>query len=148
MWLDLDGLRVVHACWDDEQIAVIEAARERFGDVSTEFLCEATERGTRLYLAIEDVLKGKEITLPAGCSFRDKDGNERHQMRIKWYSSPADQTFASYALPADDNLPKEPLPDSLMKSVTPYPSDAAPVFFGHYWLPAEQAERLAANVAC
>ncbi len=69
-------------------------------------------------------------------------------MRIRWYSSAAGQTFASYALTAVDNLPKEPLPDALVDSLKPYPAQAPPVFFGHYWLRAERPERMAPNVAC
>jgi hypothetical protein len=75
MWLTLNGLRIVHACWDDDQMAVIDAARNAHGGVSTEFLWEATNRGTQLFDAIEDVLKGKEVELPDGQSYHDKDGH-------------------------------------------------------------------------
>ena len=40
------------------------------------------------------------------------------------------------------------MPEKLIASLTPYPSDADPVFFGHYWLQADRPSRLAANVAC
>ncbi|MCH7727795.1 MAG: metallophosphoesterase, partial [Planctomycetes bacterium] len=64
MWLELNGLRIVHACWDADQISVIETARNKYGGVSAEFLYQATKRGTQLFQAIEDVLKGKEVNLP------------------------------------------------------------------------------------
>ena len=69
-------------------------------------------------------------------------------MRIKWFRSPENETFASYALTADDGLPDDSLPESWIASITPYPTGADPVFFGHYWLRAESPTRLAANVAC
>jgi len=148
LWLQLDGLRIVHACWDARQMAVIEAAQQSHGGVSTAFLGEATDGESPLFHAIEDVLKGKEISLPEGNFYLDKDGHERRAMRIKWFRSPASETFASYAFSTDDGLSNEPLPESVAESVVPYPSDADPVFFGHYWMRAERPERLASNVAC
>lgn len=35
--------------------------------------------------AIETVLKGMEIELPDGQSFFDKDGNARHNVRVRWF---------------------------------------------------------------
>lgn len=148
MWLTLDGVRVVHACWDADQMDVIQAALVEHGGMSSEFLSEATKHGTRLYQAIEDVLKGKEVRLPDGKSYHDKDGNERHAMRIKWFSSPVNETYASYALTTAEGLPTDALPASLIESVTPYPVDADPVFFGHYWLRDEYPSYQASNVAC
>jgi hypothetical protein len=116
--------------------------------MSSEFLSEATKHGTRLYQAIEDVLKGKEVRLPDGKSYCDKDGNERHAMRIKWFSSPVNETYASYALTTAEGLPTYALPAFLIESVTPYPVDADPVFFGHYWLRDEYLSCLASNVVC
>ena len=36
------------------------------------------------YEAVETLLKGKEIELPNGQSFFDKDGNARHNVRVRW----------------------------------------------------------------
>jgi hypothetical protein len=38
-----------------------------------------------LYLAIEVILKGKEMELPEGICFNDKDGKKGHDIRIKWW---------------------------------------------------------------
>ncbi len=122
--------------------------RRTYGGVTAEFLCDATHRGTPLYRAIDEVLKGKEVSLPEGMSYHDKDGHERNAMRIKWFRSPANETYASYALTVDDGIPEDALPSSMLESVTPYPADANPVLFGHYWLRAEQPFRLEHNVAC
>ena len=148
MWLDLKGLRVVHACWDDRQIAVIRSGIEQHSGVTSEFLRRASTKDSPLHLAIEDVLKGKEIRLPDGMSYVDKDGNERHAMRTKWYESVAHKTYHSYALTADPDLPDNPIQESVAHLATPYPADAPPVFFGHYWLRAEVPAVLAPNVAC
>lgn len=148
MWLDLEGLRVVHACWDDRQIAVIRSGIEYHGGVTSGFLHEASTKDSPLHLAIEDVLKGKEIRLPDGMSYFDKDGHERNAMRTRWYESAAQKTYRSYALTADPDLPDDPIQESVARFATPYPADASPVIFGHYWLRAEVPTVLAANVAC
>jgi hypothetical protein len=127
---------------------VIETAQNDCDGVSTEFLHQATTDGSQLYQAIEDVLKGKEIDLPEGVCYFDKDGHKRTAMRVKWFRAPEGETIASYALTADDGLPTELLPESAVDSATPYPGDAVPVFFGHYWLRADCPTSLAANVAC
>jgi len=93
------------------------------------------------------VLKGKEVSLPPGQTLVDKDGHARSTLRIQWYRSPQDETLASYAmgeLGGQDN----PLPTDVIGPVSPYPPDASPVFFGHYWLRGERPARLASNVAC
>jgi hypothetical protein len=40
------------------------------------------------------------------------------------------------------------LDESVVAAAAPYPSDAKPVFFGHYWLSAARPAVLAENVAC
>jgi hypothetical protein len=148
MWLQLDGLRVVHACWDPDGMAVIKSALNRHGGATKEFMAAAHVRGSALFDAIEDVLKGKEIALPAGRSFADKDGNERSQMRIRWFESPGTRTYAQYSLSSESGFPEIPLPADIEQYVRPYGACECPVFFGHYWLRAEQPSRLAPNVGC
>ena len=43
MWLDLDGLRIVHACWDENRMARIR------GPVTDEFLSAACLSGGTLF---------------------------------------------------------------------------------------------------
>lgn len=147
MWLDLDGLRVVHACWDERAVQTIKLARPNNEKLTTEFLHSACEEGNALFESVEIVLKGKEATLPEGISFPDKDGHIRTATRIRWFLSPQGQTYRTYALTdkIDCDLELEP---SVIEAATPYPTDAKPVFVGHYWLSGDRPELLADNVAC
>ena len=99
-----------------------------------------------LYQAVENVLKGKEVSLPCGVSFSDKDGHDRTEVRIRWFEHPAGKTFKQYAFHPVEEIPDMPVPES--KRVTPYDRSEPPVFVGHYWLKADRPARLAANVAC
>lgn len=76
LWLDLGGLRVVHACWHPQSISVVE---EQCGS-STPFheldhLVAAATEGAPLYQAVETLMKGPEISLVAHGQGRylDKD---------------------------------------------------------------------------
>ena len=73
MWLDLDGLRVVHACWDQKSIDLLAELAGRECYLNPGLLVRASTKGAPEYEAIETLLKGHEIGLPEGISFRDKD---------------------------------------------------------------------------
>ena len=148
MWVDLDGIRVVHACWDAQSMNVIEGAIDEHGYGSTDFMRLATENSSPLFQAVKNVLKGKEVSLPCGVSFADKDGHGRTAVRIRWFEHPARKTFKQYALPPVEEIPNMPVPESASNRVTPYDRSEPPVFFGHYWLRADRPARLASNVAC
>jgi hypothetical protein len=147
MWLDLDGLRAVHACWDEQAINLIAEGYSEHGGVTSHFLHSACREGKPLFSPVEIALKGKEVKLPKGMSFTDKDGNLRTETRVRWYLSPKDQTYRRYAL-TDEIASDEFLERSLIDVAAPYPVDAKPVFVGHYWLSAQRPEVLADNVAC
>ena len=142
LWLDLGGLRVVHACWDETRMSRIA------GPVTDEFLHAACSPGGGLFEPVEAILKGKEVRLPDGTTFRDKDGHERKSTRVKWYEPPAGHTYRSYAMASEPIDSDAPLPEDVFRQAVPYPEDAVPVFVGHYWLSGERPVLLRRNVAC
>ena len=155
MWLEVDGLRVVHASWIEEQMDIIQEHRGQASVLSDAFLAEACQRGSKLYAAIEDVLKGTEATLPDGLSFSDKDGHRHTAARTRWYidARRPGLTWQDYAFTFRDEerskLPAEELPQDLREHAG-YPEDAPPVIFGHYWVPPDERhmQPLAHNIAC
>jgi hypothetical protein len=147
IWLDREGLRVVHACWDDQAINEISLGLQEHGGVSTTFLQSAC-KGKALFASVDVVLKGKEAALPDGKSFQDKDGNVRTEIRTRWYLSPEGQTYGTYALQSDAIDCDLELTESVIGRAAPYPTTAKPVFIGHYWLSADKPKALADNVAC
>jgi hypothetical protein len=141
LWLELDGLRVVHACWHDPSIKVLR--RELGGDrfTSSAQLVEATRRGSALYEAVETVLKGPELDLESyqAPAFRDKDGHLRTSARIRWWNSDATTLVDLAEVPPGANgkdYQQYPgLPDArLFAGDRAYAyADPVPVFYGHYW---------------
>jgi len=143
LFLDLGRLRVVHACWDNEQIAVLHASNR----LSDGLLRASATKGTPEYDAIEVLLKGKEIKLPDGHTFTTKDGQIRHEIRVKWWVPADGRTYHALSLPTYDTAPKVPVPAS--KSLEGgYATKEPPVIVGHYWLVPAKPARLAPNIAC
>jgi hypothetical protein len=145
---ELDGLRAVHACWDEKHINILKKSQPESTAISDAWICEAYNKKTDLFNTVEIVLKGKEAQLPSGLSFGDKDGSERTSIRVRWYLPPNGHTYRTYALQADEIDCDEKLSADVYERATPYPADARPVFFGHYWLRQSSPTLLAPNVAC
>jgi hypothetical protein len=148
MWLDLDGLRVVHACWDEPSMTTIARAIRQAGGINTTLLQSAFDAKGDLFAAVEAVLKGKEAKLPERLTFQDKDGTARSHVRTRWYLSPTGHTYHSYAFETAGIECHRELEASVIDQAIPYPNLAKPLFIGHYWLAGSTPEILADNVAC
>ncbi|KLU06783.1 Diadenosine tetraphosphatase [Rhodopirellula islandica] len=144
--LERDGFRVVHAAWRDQPISVIDRALQSRGRFTPEFLAESERPGSELHAAIEEVLKGPELKLPAGHKIVDKAGHSRDTVRVKWYEPPNGRTYRDYHFGSDD-VPDLAIDPVLLTGMTGYPAEAPPVFVGHYWLTGTPLP-LAGNVAC
>lgn len=144
LWIDIDGIRVIHACWHDGIIKLISPMLNNDNSMTDEFFIAANSKDSIEYNAIETLLKGVELILPDKVSFFDKDGHERHEVRIRWWLNSASDlgelAFGNY----EKEITQLPInSDDLIG----YPHDAPPVFVGHYWLkgtPTPQAD----NIAC
>ncbi len=136
LYYETETFRAVHACWD---INIIEKLRQILSNdrLTDELIYESVKIGTHLNEAIEITLKGKEMSMPKGSFFTDKDGEERSEIRIKWWENPAEMTYKSISVEPLDNLPEESIDLSELKSTDFYKKSDKPVFFGHYWLKGE-----------
>jgi hypothetical protein len=146
LWLDLGGLRIIHACWDQQAINRIKDVQHGSNLLGNALLESACRAGCWQFAAIETLLKGKEIPLQPGCSFRDKDGNARQHIRIRWWDRAATTYRDAYMGPesARTHIPDE---DIACDHLVDYARNAPPVFLGHYWMEGEPVT-LAENIAC
>jgi hypothetical protein len=139
LWLDLPGLRVVHACWHDGYMNRLQPLLSNDRQLSREFVIAASRKGTMEFLAVVGLTKGLEIALPEGHSFVDTYGQRRYNVRIHWWDVKA-TTYRSLAIVPDDI--RLQLPDIPVEAIARSSEDAArspyddqkPVFFGHYWM--------------
>jgi len=84
LWLDLGGVRTVHACWHAPSIDLLQKAIGPSQTLTDEVVVLGSRPGHPIYKAIETVCKGPEVELPPGIVFEDKEGKVRHEVRIKW----------------------------------------------------------------
>ncbi|MDR2688640.1 MAG: metallophosphoesterase [Azoarcus sp.] len=155
LFLDLPGLRVIHACWHQAALdylrpylsadhrltpeVMIPASREPEDDA------EKDSPALTVFKAVEAVLKGIEIPLPAPYTFRDKEGHERNRARVRWWDRDAtDYRRAVILLPGDHaRIPERPVPPHARIEY----DGSKPVFIGHYWLTGTPV-LLSDRVAC
>ena len=133
LYYETETFRAVHACWDKGNIEFLRKTlvNDRLTD---ELIYQSAIKGTPLNIALDQTLKGKEITMPLGQDFKDKDGNKRTEVRIRWWENPAEMTYKSIAIEPLDNLPNHAVKQSELPSTEYYKRDEKAVFFGHYWL--------------
>ena len=138
LYYETTSFRAVHACWDTNHIEYLKTVlpNDRLND---DLLYESTKKGSLLYNALDTVLKGKEISLPHGLGFTDKDGTTRSQIRIKWWEDPLLSTYNTISVEPIENLPLLPVQLDEQYHKEYYSEELKPVFFGHYWLKGNPA---------
>jgi hypothetical protein len=144
--IELGGFRAVHACWHPEFLARLEG--KNLADQS--FLLACAVEFTPEWEAIEAVLKGIEVPMPEGQFFIDHAGREHKKFRARWWDAPHDDIRCSeLVFPASGQVSPVPVHPAARSMIRPYPTDARPVFFGHYFKPAQSpAHPERHNVAC
>lgn len=139
-FLELDGLRLVHACWDEEKIRYLKGQADVNSPISDDFLRRSADKGTAEFAAVDMVLKGREVDLPDGLSYEDKDGHLRRRVRVRWWLTPSElkeaRSFADITRAPPGVLNRLRNFKLSLKGDLPFPGyseQESPVFFGHYW---------------
>ena len=133
LYYETDSFRAVHACWDHNHIAFLRSVL-RNDRLNETILRQSVKKETKLYRVFDETLKGKEILMPKGRYFADKDSHLRNEIRIKWWKDPTNSTYEEMSVLPLENLPEENIRLSEIQPGNYYSEDERPVFFGHYWL--------------
>jgi len=148
LFIEKDGFRVVHACWDEDAIArLIEYSPSHC--VDKEFLHASAVQGSSASQIVDKLTRGTALELPNGESILGKDGLIRHMFRTKfWSRNPQvynDVVFQPDPLPSE--LAQRPLSAIERQQLLHYPISERPVFVGHYWM-SDDPEPIQENIAC
>jgi len=145
-FLEIGGFRAVHATWHSE---MIERLAGRDLSCPDFFLACSTKRSHEGE-AIEILLKGIEVELPIGSQFTDHTGIARGNIRARWWELPDSHIgYDGLVFPANPAIPADPVSEESFAQIPGYAMDAPPVFFGHYFKPANSpAHPERHNVAC
>jgi len=145
LWLDVGGIRVVHACWDEAIITRLSPMLRPGNRLDRSIVARASEGngnsymadGSRLdstfeFFAVETLLKGVEVRLPEGVSYDDADGHTRDATRVRWWDDRATTYGEAALLPPSSRTPAldVPMPSGVVHGY----DGAKPLFIGHYWM--------------
>ena len=136
LYYETDNFKAVHACWDNNNIEFLRKilVNDRLTD---ELIYKSVKKGTKLNDAIDQTLKGKEMKMPEGLFFTDKEGTKRTEIRIKWWENPLRMTYKSISVESIESLPERAIETSDLQTLDFYGNNNKKVFFGHYWLKGE-----------
>lgn len=146
LYLDLPEFRVVHACWYEPALQVLDGYLDEHNRLKDESWVFAARQGTEAYEAVEVILKGLEIRLPRDMHFLDKEGNPRHHIRSRWWQGGATTYQQTAIVPPEAmaSMPDGDIPADLL----PGYDGKKPLFLGHYWMQAEKPVPLSEHIAC
>ena len=142
LFLDLEAIRVVHAVWHHASLKTIQPWINVNHCLLTDAYVQASRQGSDLYNAVENLLKGIEYKLPDGHKFTDKNGQTRHEVRLKWWDEQAKRLPEAATNTGNAELPKVDLSENIYRY-----RDSIPLFFGHYWMQGAP-ETQSPTIAC
>ena len=135
LWLEYDGLRIIHACWSQKQIDIVKKRRPD-GFLKEEDLDEIASENTEFGLAVKILLTGPEINLPNPYTFDDYHGNKRTEARLAWWNTGAvTWQEATLSVPNPNQLPSGKVPTEVRSEI--YDASDPPVLVGHYKMTGE-----------
>jgi len=142
LWLDLGGVRVIHACWHEPSMKIVEQHLGSNIFSATAQFVNASTTGHELYETVETLLKGPELPLAEyGLPpYRDKDGATRQNARARWWSSSdslRDVLEISGTFTTADGAPYPLPPDVPAENLQQWYDGQVPVIYGHYWRQGE-----------
>ncbi|UXA18807.1 metallophosphoesterase [Mycobacterium sp. SMC-4] len=141
LWLDLGGLRVVHACWHEDSITYLQGELGGSRFTSIEQLARASAPDAPAYRAVETLLKGPEISLTDHglAPYHDRSKDPRDKARVQWWVETARTlrelaAMTSKFTTADGNAyPALPDIEVSAEHRSYVYTDTVPVIYGHYW---------------
>lgn len=134
LWLELDGLRVVHACWDQHSIDSITGLLGDDQTMDLDFVERASHPTSLEQIAVDRLLIGPEIDVTP--TFVDEGGVLHDRARFRWWDPSATTLQAAAFIPAGvltvDGQPYPELPAVAIDPPIERYCSTTPLIFGHY----------------
>lgn len=132
LFLELDGFRVVHACWSDEAVQFINQNLPP-GKIKKQVFRKIHKNPeSELAQNIWILTKGLQFKMPRDLRIISNKGVSPRSFRIRWWEEPQGKTFEGLSFESKFRLPEYTIPSEVLPKTLPYPDDAPIVFFGHY----------------
>jgi hypothetical protein len=132
LFLELDGIRVVHACW---AAPAIEFIRKEFpaGKIKKSVFRQLLKNPkSELSQSISTITRGIDFRMPGDLKIISNKGIAPRTFRLRWWESPEGKTFEEMSFESKFLLPSYSIPKEIIPQSFIYPEDAPILFFGHY----------------
>jgi hypothetical protein len=130
--MDLGGIRVAHACWDDAAVNTLANAGWSPGKPLDDTLLLAThQKGSDLEQARKLLTSGMELALPDGRYIQDKEGHRHYEVRLANWRDWASALHEIALVPSgqEEQIHGLALPEGYNRT----PITGTPIFIGHHW---------------
>lgn len=132
LFLEMDGFRVVHACWSDSAIEVLKEAEAKGRSRKSIFREFYKNPKSELSKSVITLTKGIDFTMPGDLKIINNKGVAPRIFRMRWWEKPKGRSFEEMSFESKFILPHYSIPEQIYPGHTPYPKKEVPVFFGHY----------------
>ncbi|MBK5194348.1 MAG: metallophosphoesterase [Flavobacteriaceae bacterium] len=133
IFLDFGDIRIIHACWDDENVKLLKDTITG-PKLKKTILREIALNVTEFSRSFWESCKGLDFQLPKDLLIFDDEGRPHRSFRMKWWDTPKGKTFKDISLESRFDLPAYIIPSEIIQQRKPYPKNDPIVFFGHYCL--------------
>lgn len=130
LYYEFENAIAVHASWSRETVRKYDI--KSGCPISSELLLSLHDEETHRHVV--ELLKGTEIDLPAGVTFKDIYGHERTSFRYKWWNKGWDGTLQSIAASLPPNSSNDDIVINESNLSLPTNDESKLIFFGHYKL--------------
>lgn len=146
LFLDFGTIRVVHACWDEQNISVLKATLTE-PKISKTLLREIALNESRFAQVFWETVKGIDFQIPRNLLVFDDYGRPHRSFRMKWWNNPEGKTFKEVSLESRFELPAYTIPPEIVRPRPVYAENDPIIFFGHYSL-VDRSAILQPNMCC
>lgn len=132
LFLELGGIRVVHACWSDVAVEFLKNNLPKGKIKKGVFRNMHKNNSSELARNVWLLTKGVNFKMPGDLKIITNKGISPRTFRMRWWEQPAGKTFEELSFESKFRLPSYTVPPEILPDSIPYPHDAPIVFFGHY----------------
>lgn len=132
LFLELDGIRVVHACWAEPAVELVKREVPA-GRIKKKVFREMQKNPkSELSQSLWTLTKGIDFEMPGDLKIINNKGISPRSFRMRWWENPDGKTFEEMSFESKFVLPSYTIPKEIRPRSFIYPDDAPILFFGHY----------------
>jgi len=131
LFLEIEGFRVVHACWSQDAIDFFKKIPER--KIKKKMFRELVQNPKSDFSKnIWTLTKGIDFKMPGDLKLINNKGVCSRSFRLRWWENPSGKTFEELSFDSKFVLPSYTIPEQLLPETFVYPENAPVLFLGHY----------------